>query len=491
MGTIRIAAFHGGGIRGILNLPSVIELENAVGPLSEHFHFIAGTSTGALQATGLSQVNGSPLLSAEQILDIYMNRGGDVFDNSLKTAFKLAFNKILDQTADFSKTHSGKILNLGLHKRIKSAVEESVDLVIPHQKTKVDNLKRNAAKKTIGKALDYAFTHSEAIFSPALRDEFEKATDGETLSSSALEIVTDRVMRVGGLFRPKYNPDPLEQLVTEVTGEHKLSDVDSNLILTTYDIEKRKACQFKSWRARNADYAVFDPGLAPEDYDAYLKDILMGSTAAPTYFPPHLITNMAGETSPHIDGGMWANNPSAIALASARSIFGDHHNFLVVSFGTGETKHPYSHEETRHWGKLKWGAHAVEIFRDGQMQAVDRQMKYENNAAYLQFQTNMDQRDGDPRVDDVLDAASPANRQALLIRGERMKEEHQHKLDTMKYYMNQAPLQNFDELLAESKEKNENYRPEKDDVIDYMRELAAKQTEKAEVKKTDQPEITP
>ncbi len=125
------------------------------------------------------------------------------------------------------------------------------------------------------------------------------------------------------------------------------------------------------------------------------------------------------------------------------------------------------------------------------MQAVDRQMKYENNAAYLQFQTNMDQRDGDPRVDDVLDAASPANRQALLIRGERMKEEHQHKLDTIKYYMNQAPLQNFDELLAESKEKNENYRPEKDDVIDYMRDLAAKQTEETEIKKTDQPEITP
>ena len=191
--------------------------------------------------------------------------------------------------------------------------------------------------------------------------------------------------------------------------------------------------------------------------------------------------------SAHIDGGMWANNPSAIALASARSIFGDHHNFLVVSFGTGESKQPYSYEETGRWGKLKWGAHAVEIFRDGQMQAVDRQMKYENNAAYIQIQTDMDQRDGDPRVDDVLDAASDANRQALLVRGERMKEEHQRTLNMLEYYMKTTPIQDFDALLEETQEKNKDYRPRKDVLFDQIRKLSAEKP----TKKQDQPEISP
>ena len=44
MGTIRIAAFHGGGIRGILNLPSVIEQRVWEPPLAEACHRLLATA---------------------------------------------------------------------------------------------------------------------------------------------------------------------------------------------------------------------------------------------------------------------------------------------------------------------------------------------------------------------------------------------------------------------------------------------------------------
>jgi patatin-like phospholipase/acyl hydrolase len=46
-------ALDGGGIRGVLTLAMLKEIERQVGkPLGEYFDYIAGTSTGAIIATG-------------------------------------------------------------------------------------------------------------------------------------------------------------------------------------------------------------------------------------------------------------------------------------------------------------------------------------------------------------------------------------------------------------------------------------------------------
>jgi hypothetical protein len=70
-----ILSIDGGGIRGILPLCALIELERKVGkPSREIFSFIAGTSTGAIIAGALARG-----LSAETILDIYRELGPAVF----------------------------------------------------------------------------------------------------------------------------------------------------------------------------------------------------------------------------------------------------------------------------------------------------------------------------------------------------------------------------------------------------------------------------
>jgi hypothetical protein len=73
----RILSIDGGGIRGILPLAALARLERdwlRGGSIADCFDMVAGTSTGGIIALGLARG-----LTAQQILDIYMQRGVEVF----------------------------------------------------------------------------------------------------------------------------------------------------------------------------------------------------------------------------------------------------------------------------------------------------------------------------------------------------------------------------------------------------------------------------
>ncbi len=75
----RILAIDGGGIRGILPLCALVELERQLGqPAREFFSFMAGTSTGSIISGGLSLG-----LSAARCLEIYRELGARVFEFDL------------------------------------------------------------------------------------------------------------------------------------------------------------------------------------------------------------------------------------------------------------------------------------------------------------------------------------------------------------------------------------------------------------------------
>jgi patatin-like phospholipase/acyl hydrolase len=64
-----------GGIRGIIPAVALVKLEKTTGKLTrDTFSFVAGTSTGAMIATAIAA--GVP---AAQILDVYINRAGELF----------------------------------------------------------------------------------------------------------------------------------------------------------------------------------------------------------------------------------------------------------------------------------------------------------------------------------------------------------------------------------------------------------------------------
>ena len=85
--TFNVLSIDGGGIRGIIPAMVLAEIEERTSkPICELFDLIAGTSTGGILALGLSK-NGSGgrqnQYSAEDLAEIYANRGQDIFSRSL------------------------------------------------------------------------------------------------------------------------------------------------------------------------------------------------------------------------------------------------------------------------------------------------------------------------------------------------------------------------------------------------------------------------
>jgi predicted acylesterase/phospholipase RssA len=84
--TRKILALDGGGIRGVLTLEILLQLETQLKKetgggddfrLSTFFDYIGGTSTGAIIAAGLSIG-----LSVQQLLDFYEQKGASMFDKA-------------------------------------------------------------------------------------------------------------------------------------------------------------------------------------------------------------------------------------------------------------------------------------------------------------------------------------------------------------------------------------------------------------------------
>ena len=82
----KMLALDGGGIRGVLTLEILLELEKQLREelkanddfrLSDYFDYIGGTSTGAIIAAGLSIGK-----SAQEMLDFYQQKGEAMFDKT-------------------------------------------------------------------------------------------------------------------------------------------------------------------------------------------------------------------------------------------------------------------------------------------------------------------------------------------------------------------------------------------------------------------------
>ena len=113
----KLLALDGGGIRGVITLEILSKIESALKSksgkgddfrLSDYFDYMAGTSTGAIIAAGLSIG-----MSVQELLDFYISKGKDMFDR----------NSIIKQWK--SLYESGPLLNM-----LKETFGAETDLII-------------------------------------------------------------------------------------------------------------------------------------------------------------------------------------------------------------------------------------------------------------------------------------------------------------------------------------------------------------------------
>lgn len=153
------------------------------------------------------------------------------------------------------------------------------------------------------------------------------------------------------LFRSKYSAGPLNTALTAVFGERLFGSSRVPLVIPSYDLRGDKTCLFRT------DHA---PHLT-RDWKERMVEVALATAAAPTYLPAHGLRGMR-----YVDGGVWANNPSMVALVEAVRFLGaDLGEINIFSLGTMSevTARPASLD---HGGYLSWTSQAADIIMRGQ-----------------------------------------------------------------------------------------------------------------------------
>lgn len=173
-------------------------------------------------------------------------------------------------------------------------------------------------------------------------------------------------------FRSRFCPHALEDSFQEGFKNRTLGDItESRLIVPTVNLSKGEPHVFRS---RHLPKGVYDQ-------DVKIADVLIAATAAPTYFPHKQIK---GEM--HIDGGVWATDPSMLAVAEAIRIRNfmdcqicdqsiDTKDIHLLSIGTGRADYSLA-PPGGDAGLIYWASRAAELMGTSQVQGIHLPLKF-------------------------------------------------------------------------------------------------------------------
>lgn len=153
-----------------------------------------------------------------------------------------------------------------------------------------------------------------------------------------------------GFFQSKYSNKKLKQALEEVFQDRTLEDASTRLLIPTVNLTSEPNVVFKT---------AHQPGFK-RDRDRKIVDVLLATTAAPTYFPQAKLNDGI-----YADGGLWANNPSIVAYVEAAKILDivtkreEEGKFMLsdvklLSVGTGKSSRSFQ-PNSFETGGMWWG----------------------------------------------------------------------------------------------------------------------------------------
>ena len=113
-----------------------------------------------------------------------------------------------------------------------------------------------------------------------------------------------------------------------------------------------------------------------------IMDVLMATTAAPTYFAHHVMPDGCA----HADGGLWAGSPGLLGLAEALRLrqlcVGDNcappfstNEIFMLTIGTGATRFSLRPPD-QDAGSLYWAQHIADVMMSSQVQGLAVPLKF-------------------------------------------------------------------------------------------------------------------
>ena len=168
-----------------------------------------------------------------------------------------------------------------------------------------------------------------------------------------------RVLR--HLLRAKYGAGPLRESLREVFGERTFGESTKRLVITSYNLRADDVYLFRTPHL---------PTLK-RDWRESAVNVALATSAAPTYMP-----GMPLDGARLVDGGLWANNPTMVALTEAVGPLGVPLEAIrAFSLGT-TTKIRNRHRRLDHGGLLPWAGDAVEILMRAQSESANKQARH-------------------------------------------------------------------------------------------------------------------
>jgi patatin-like phospholipase/acyl hydrolase len=181
----------------------------------------------------------------------------------------------------------------------------------------------------------------------------------------------DDVRDLGALTGAQYSTRNRYEAIHPIIGDVRLRDLPRRVLVATFQLDNLNPISpapmpdgQRTWKAK-----FFHNYPGPDsDGEQRAIDVIMRSSAAPTYFPLY---------QGFIDGGVVANNPSMCALAQAihPGTGGESLDRLVLlSAGTG-CKEEYIESRDGDWGYVQWGFKLISLLLESGSGLADYQCR--------------------------------------------------------------------------------------------------------------------
>jgi len=155
------------------------------------------------------------------------------------------------------------------------------------------------------------------------------------------------------LIKPKFGAEALDSAFAEVFGDRTLGEASCRLLIPSYDAVAGDVHVFKT---RHHERVL-------QDHKRRAAEVARATSAAPTYLP--LFASSWGQR--FLDGGVWANCPSAIAVLEATAVLGVPLDAIqLLSIGT--TTEAFSIDDRAAGGGfMQYGLSIVDLLQQAQV----------------------------------------------------------------------------------------------------------------------------
>lgn len=196
-----------------------------------------------------------------------------------------------------------------------------------------------------------AGTSIGGILALAAACEIPMARIVELFCTKGHEIFQKRpfVQTLFGLRKSPYSSDGLRKLLSsdELFGDRLLSDAKHPVIIPAINYTSGTPVVFKT-----PHHETFK-----RDYKIPLVDIALATSAAPAYFPRHIIDNQQ-----YVDGGLCANDPALLGLHEADYYFDiSLDRVWILSIGTLSADRTVNSKTSRDGGAVDWAESNIKV----------------------------------------------------------------------------------------------------------------------------------